>query len=65
LKKGSMSQKFRLRPLTDQEKPGILKAYLVKFKREVQRYFPVPAGSPSEAFQPLVQKYPAFELLPL
>lgn len=65
LKKGSMSQKFRLRPLTDQEKPGILKAYLVKFKREVQRYFSVPAGSPSEAFQPLVQKYPAFELLPL
>jgi deazaflavin-dependent oxidoreductase (nitroreductase family) len=62
LKKGSMNQRFRLRPLTDQEKPEILKAYLDKFKREVQRYFPVPAGSPLEAFRGLVQNYPAFEL---
>jgi|SRR5947199_6199244 len=65
LKKGSTNQRFRLRPLTDQEKPEILKAYLDNFKREVQRYFPVPAGSPSEAFRPLVQTYPAFELSPL
>jgi len=65
LKKGSMNQRFRLRPLTDPEKPEILKAYLDNFKREVQRYFPVPAGSPSEAFRPLVQTYPAFELSPL
>jgi hypothetical protein len=31
------------------EKPEILKAYLDTFRREVQRYFPVPAGSPLEA----------------
>ena len=62
LKRGSVTQKFRLRSLTDQEKPEILKAYLDRFKREVQRYFPVYAGSPPEAFHSLVQNYPAFEL---
>jgi deazaflavin-dependent oxidoreductase (nitroreductase family) len=46
LKKGKLEQRFRLRPLTDAEKPEVLKAYLDRFKREVQRYFPVPAGSP-------------------
>ena len=64
LKKGKLRQKFGLRALSDQEKPEILKAYLDQFKREVQSYFPVPAGSPVEAFQELVQSYPAFELIP-
>jgi deazaflavin-dependent oxidoreductase (nitroreductase family) len=65
LKRGRTRQSFRLRPLSDAEKPGILKAYLDAFKREVQRYFPVAAGSPPQAFAALVQSYPAFELLPL
>lgn len=65
LKKGSMRERFRLRPLADEEKPEILKAYLDRFKREVQRYFPVPSGSSVEAFSPLVGDYPAFELIPL
>ncbi len=64
LKKGSNRQKFRLLPIPDAEKPEILKAYLDNFKREVQRYFPVPAGSPLEAFAELTSSYPAFELLP-
>ena len=64
LKKGSKRQQLRLRALSDQEKPEILKAYLDQFKREVQRYFPVPAGSPVETFRELVQSYPAFELTP-
>jgi deazaflavin-dependent oxidoreductase (nitroreductase family) len=63
LKKGSTRQKFRLRPIPDADKPQILKAYLDTFKREVQRYFPIPAGSPPEAFAALVASYPAFELL--
>jgi len=62
---GRTNQRFGLRPLTDKEKPEILKAYLDKIKCEVQHYFPVPAGSPAEAFRPLVQAYPAFELSPL
>ncbi|MBZ5599052.1 MAG: nitroreductase family deazaflavin-dependent oxidoreductase [Acidobacteriia bacterium] len=65
LKRGRSRQSFRLRPLSDAEKPGILKAYLDAFKREVQRYFPLPAGSPAQAFADLAQSYPAFELLPL
>ncbi|HEX3352536.1 MAG: nitroreductase family deazaflavin-dependent oxidoreductase [Terriglobales bacterium] len=63
LKKGSRRLKFRLRALSDQEKPEILKAYLDRFKREVQTYFPVAAGSPVEAFRGLVEHYPAFELI--
>ena len=64
LKRRSFRQNFRLRSLSDAEKPAVLKAYLDAFRREVQRYFPVPAGSPPEAFLPLLEKYPAFELLP-
>jgi deazaflavin-dependent oxidoreductase (nitroreductase family) len=63
LKKGSKRLKFGLRALSDQEKPEILKAYLDQFRREVQTYFPVPAGSPAEAFRELVPNYPAFELI--
>jgi deazaflavin-dependent oxidoreductase (nitroreductase family) len=63
LKKGSQRQQFKLRALSDQEKPEILKGYLDQFKREVQTYFPVPAGSPVEAFRELVENYPAFELI--
>jgi deazaflavin-dependent oxidoreductase (nitroreductase family) len=62
LKKGS-AQKYRLRALPDVEKPEILKAYLDRFKNEVQTYFPVAAGSPVEAFVALAGSYPVFELL--
>ncbi len=64
LKKGSSSQSYRLRAIPDAEKAPFLKAYLDTFRREVQRYFPVPAGSPPEAFVPLAVSYPVFELLP-
>jgi len=63
LKKGSSSQRFRLRPVAETEKPEILKAYLDNFKSEVQRYFPVAAGSPVESFVELAESYPVFELL--
>jgi len=65
LKKGSARQRYRLRTLSDAEKPPILKAYLDRFKSEVQRYFPVAAGSPVESFQEVVESYPAFELIAL
>ena len=65
LKKGSTRQKYRLRPLTPAEKPEILTAYLDAFRREVQRYFPVPPGSPPEAFAKLTESYPGFELHPV
>ena len=65
LKRGSRRQKFRLRSIPDAEKLPILKAYLDSFRREVQRYFPVLAGSPPEAFADIASNYPAFELLAL
>ncbi len=63
LKKGRSRQSFELRALSDPEKPEILKAYLDQFRREVQTYFPVPAGSPVDAFRELAGAYPAFELI--
>jgi hypothetical protein len=65
LKKGNTRQKYRPRLLTPAEKPEILKAYLDTFRREVQRYFPAPAGSPLEAFAKLTESCPAFELQPV
>jgi len=63
LKRGSQVQSFRLRPLSGLEHLHVLKAYLDRFRREVQRYFPVPADSPPEAFATLAKNYPAFELV--
>jgi len=63
LKRGTHVQSFRLRPLSGAEHLQVLKAYLDGFRREVQRYFPVPAGSPPEAFISLADSYPAFELV--
>ena len=57
-------QKFRLQALTAAERPPILKAYFDQFRREVQRFFFVPAGLPIEVFTPLAPRDPAFELLP-
>jgi deazaflavin-dependent oxidoreductase (nitroreductase family) len=64
LKRGEFRKTFRLQPVPDADKPEILKAYLDSFKPTVQRYFPVPAGSPPEAFAKVAKDYPAFELIP-
>ena len=64
LRRGGRAERYWLRALPDAEKPPILKAYLDRFRREVQRYFPVPAGSPPEAFATHAPRYPAFELTP-
>jgi deazaflavin-dependent oxidoreductase (nitroreductase family) len=62
LRRGSQAREYSLRPVSDTEKPRVLKAYLDRFRREVQRYFPVSAGSPLEAFGPIAPQYPAYEL---
>jgi deazaflavin-dependent oxidoreductase (nitroreductase family) len=63
LKKGRVRMEFRLRVLRDEEKPKILKAYLLRFNWMVARFFPVRAGSPSTAFKPIAHRYPVFELI--
>ena len=63
LKRGRRSEEFALRLLPDDERPPILKSYLDRYKLTVQRYFPLPAGSASEAFLPFTKDYPVFELI--
>jgi deazaflavin-dependent oxidoreductase (nitroreductase family) len=62
LRRGRHAEEYRLRALSDAEKPPILKAYLDRFHREVQRFFPVKAGSPVDEFTSLTPRYPVFEL---
>lgn len=64
LRRGRNAVRYGLRPLPEAEKPEILKGYLDRFHREVQRFFPVRAGSPIADFAPLAGRYPAFELVP-
>jgi deazaflavin-dependent oxidoreductase (nitroreductase family) len=50
LKKGRRSEEFRIRILSDDEKPEILKAYLDRYKLTVQRYFRCPPALPPTTF---------------
>lgn len=65
LKRGRSRQSYRLRPISDGEKPPLLKLYLDSFVTAVQRYFTVKAGSAPEAFREVAPNYPVFELLPV
>lgn len=62
LKRGSRRTPYRLRPVGALDRPPMLKAYLDRFKSQVQRYFTVQAGSPPEAFAQVAENYPVFEL---
>jgi len=63
LKRGSWKRSFSLRAIPHADKPELLKAYLDRFKTEVQRYFQVRAGSDAQAFAGIASDYPAFELV--
>ena len=63
LKRGRVSMHFRLRALTDQEKPEILKAYLARFAWMVRRFFPISPAASISAFAEIASGYPVFELL--
>jgi deazaflavin-dependent oxidoreductase (nitroreductase family) len=62
LVRGLKREEVFLRPVPDEAKPDILKDYLDRYSKTVQRYFPVQAGSPVAAFQPLASRYPVFEV---
>jgi deazaflavin-dependent oxidoreductase (nitroreductase family) len=62
LVRGRKREEILLKTIPDEAKPDILKDYLDRYSKTVQRYFPVPAGSPVEAFQPLAPRYPVFEV---
>jgi deazaflavin-dependent oxidoreductase (nitroreductase family) len=65
LKRGREVRRYRLRAIPDIGKPSVLRAYLKRFKTTVQRYFPVRAGAPPDAFTAIAPRYPVFELLSL
>jgi hypothetical protein len=58
-------RRYAVREIPFEMRPAILKAYLDTFAVEVGRFFPVPRGSPAEAFNDLAPRYPVFELRPL
>jgi len=62
LVKGTKREEVHLQPIADAAKPELLKTYLDRYKLTVQRYFPIPAGSPLKAFEPLAGRYPVFEI---
>ena len=58
-------QRYAVRELPAEARPPVLKAYLDRYASEVQRFFPIPKGSPVETFDDLARHYPVFELEPL
>src|SRR5215510_6688933 len=62
LVKGARRERVSLKLIADNDRPEILKTYLDRYKLTVQRYFPIQAGAPVEAFQPLAPQYPVFEI---
>jgi deazaflavin-dependent oxidoreductase (nitroreductase family) len=62
LVRGLRRETVKLTPLTDGNKPPILKAYLDQYASAVHQYFPVAAGSPLSAFTSLAPNYPVFEI---
>ena len=65
LRRGRRSQQYRAIPVTDNRKPGILKAYVQEYRNTVQRFFSVLADSPIEAFAAIASMHPVFELVAL
>ena len=62
LTRGRSTQEFAVRMVPEADRPPILKDYLERYRPAVQRYFDVPAGSPVEAFERIVEDFPVFEL---
>jgi hypothetical protein len=58
-------RRYAVRELAPGMRPPVLKAYLDRYANEVQRFFPIPKGSPVESFVDLAPRYPVFELQPV
>ena len=63
LKKASKQMTFRVRELPVEERPPMLKEFLERYAAQVQRFFPVPKGSPVDAFREMATRAPVFELV--
>lgn len=65
LKRGSTRLRFGLREIADEGKPEILQEYLRRYASAVQKFFPLKAAAPVEAFREIAKNYPVYELVPL
>jgi hypothetical protein len=55
-------RRYRVADVPAGQRAPVLKAYLDAFAAEVQRFFPIPKGSPVERFEALAADYPVLEL---
>lgn len=62
LEKGASVESFLTQELNDDRKLPVLSAYLSEYRKAVQRYFPIQAGSAPEEFESIADSYPTFLL---
>jgi deazaflavin-dependent oxidoreductase (nitroreductase family) len=62
LKKRGTKMDLRVREVAINARPPILREFLDRYASQVQRFYPVPKGSPVEAFQEMASQAPVFEL---
>jgi deazaflavin-dependent oxidoreductase (nitroreductase family) len=65
LRSGSQSESFGFREVPVTDRAPILKAYLTRYRKYVQRYFQVREGASETEFAAVASNYPIFELIPL
>ncbi len=54
---------YSVREVLVEQRATLLKEYLDRFAATVQRYFPIPKGSPADSFTGIAARYPVFELI--
>lgn len=64
LRAGSKRDQFKLHEIPAEERASILKSYLARYSKFVQRYFQVREGAPETEFAAVADGYPVFELIP-
>ncbi len=62
LKKAFRREHFLVKEVSAPERPVLLKEYLERYRKTVQRYFTVPVGSDKEAFEGVSERHPVFRL---
>jgi deazaflavin-dependent oxidoreductase (nitroreductase family) len=62
LRAGSRRTEYSLREIAAPERAPILKDYLARYRKVVQRYFPVRDGAPESEFASVAAAYPVFAM---
>ncbi len=63
LRKGGTRMQLSVREIAVEQRPPMLKEFLDRYAGQVQRFYPVPKGSPVEAFGVMASRAPVFELI--